>query len=207
MAGRVYLDASQLSASRYAVLGVLSLGPQSGYDIRKLVAESIQHFWSESYGQIYPALKELETRGLVAAHSARGRGNRRVYSIAPAGRRALRQWLAEAPRLQPPRNELLLKLFFGPEGDAKTQQRHVRAVRERRAHELAAYERIAREIAEQHAGHPGLPYWLMTLDLGRSSARMVVAWCDRVLQQLDNISRSKAVAGNNGKRALKRKAS
>jgi PadR family transcriptional regulator AphA len=31
----------------------------SGYDIRKTVQESIRFFWSESYGQIYPALKRL----------------------------------------------------------------------------------------------------------------------------------------------------
>jgi DNA-binding PadR family transcriptional regulator len=38
---------------------MLSLRPMSGYDIRKTVQESIRFFWSESYGQIYPALKRL----------------------------------------------------------------------------------------------------------------------------------------------------
>lgn len=34
--------------SRYAVLGMLSLGPMSGYDIKKVIEESINNFWQES---------------------------------------------------------------------------------------------------------------------------------------------------------------
>jgi PadR family transcriptional regulator, regulatory protein AphA len=51
--------------SKYAILGMLSLRPMSGYDTRKTVQESIRFFWSESYGQIYPALKRLEAQKLV----------------------------------------------------------------------------------------------------------------------------------------------
>ncbi|WP_431606966.1 PadR family transcriptional regulator [Paenibacillus thiaminolyticus] len=41
----------------------MSGGPRSGYDIRKQFQASLRHFWSESYGQIYPALKELLWQG------------------------------------------------------------------------------------------------------------------------------------------------
>ena len=57
----------------YAVLGMLSLSPMSGYDIRKESETSIGFFWSESYGQIYPALRELETRRLIRRRSVRRR--------------------------------------------------------------------------------------------------------------------------------------
>ena len=51
------------STSRFAILGVLSLGAMSGYDVKKLIERSIAHFWNESYGQIYPSLNRLAAEG------------------------------------------------------------------------------------------------------------------------------------------------
>ena len=102
-------------SSEYAILGMLSLRPMLGYDIRKTVHESIRYFWSESYGQIYPALKRLESQKLVerARGAQKGRAGRQVYALTPAGLRELQEWLTRQPQMQPFRNELLLKLFFG----------------------------------------------------------------------------------------------
>ena len=60
-------------STRYAILGLLSLAPMSGYEIRKVAASSIGHFWSESYGQIYPTLRKLVAAGLAKPRSRRGR--------------------------------------------------------------------------------------------------------------------------------------
>jgi PadR family transcriptional regulator AphA len=82
-------------SSEYAILGMLSLRPMSGYDIRKTVPESIRYFWSESYGHIYPALKRLEARKLVERPrgAQKGRAGRQVYALTQAGRRELQEWL------------------------------------------------------------------------------------------------------------------
>src|SRR5436305_13568606 len=104
------------NASRYALLGLLSLGPGSGYDLRQRAEGSIGHFWGESYGQIYPVLKQLLKQKLVSAREDRSNGkrDRTVYSLTAAGSHELAAWLQQPPRDQPPRQELLLKLFFGP---------------------------------------------------------------------------------------------
>jgi hypothetical protein len=47
-------NGGRATTSRYALLGMLSLGPGSGYDLKKRIEGSLAHFWSESYGQIYP---------------------------------------------------------------------------------------------------------------------------------------------------------
>src|SRR5260370_38491835 len=75
-------------ATPNALLGLLSLGPMSGYDIRQLIPRSIGHFWSESYGQIYPGLKRLAAAGLVEKKTQRRKGkpDRHVYSLTPEGR-------------------------------------------------------------------------------------------------------------------------
>ena len=38
--------------TRYTVLGTLTHGPMTGYDIKKFIESSINNFWRESYGQI-----------------------------------------------------------------------------------------------------------------------------------------------------------
>jgi DNA-binding PadR family transcriptional regulator len=89
----------------------------SGYDIRKAIESSVGYFWSESYGQIYPALKRLTTEGLItpSRSNSKPRQRRQEYSLTDAGRASLQAWLAQPFQNDPPRNEFLLKLFFGRE--------------------------------------------------------------------------------------------
>jgi DNA-binding PadR family transcriptional regulator len=80
----------ELSPTAYVVLGMLSLGPKSGYEIKALVDKSTRFFWAASYGQIYPELKRLAEAGLVAAPTPRRAGRRRHRLRADReGRRAL----------------------------------------------------------------------------------------------------------------------
>ena len=67
--------------SKYAILGMLSISPMSGYDIKKEVETSISNFWTESYGQIYPVLKSLIAEKFVtkSVESEAGKGS--VFSI------------------------------------------------------------------------------------------------------------------------------
>src|SRR2546425_13255088 len=104
---------SRSRSTPFAILGMLSFYPMSGYVIRKEAASSIGYLWNESYGQIYPALRELQARGLAKRPADRhaGHRDRQVYEITERGREALHLWRAELPRAMPLRNELLLKLF------------------------------------------------------------------------------------------------
>ena len=63
----------------FALLGLLSIEPMSGYDIRQNFQESLNFFWNESYGQIYPALKRLLARGFITAAPG-GQNGRAVKS-------------------------------------------------------------------------------------------------------------------------------
>jgi DNA-binding PadR family transcriptional regulator len=49
----------EFGPTAYVILGILGLGPHSGYDIKQLADLSTRHFWATSYGQIYPELKML----------------------------------------------------------------------------------------------------------------------------------------------------
>ena len=73
--------------------------------------ESIRYFWSESYVQIYPALKRLEARKLVERPRGgqKGRAGRQVYALTQAGRRELQEWLTRQPQMQPMAYSLLCR--------------------------------------------------------------------------------------------------
>ena len=89
--------AATKSKTPFAILGLLSWQPMSGYDIKKLVDMGLQHFWNESYGQLYPTLDKLVANGLAtrSEETSSGGRRRRVYSITAAGRRAFIDWLRE----------------------------------------------------------------------------------------------------------------
>src|SRR5256712_8387183 len=108
--------ARRANTSRYAILGVLSRRPMSGYDVKKLIERSIAHFWSESYGQIYPILNRLAAEGLAERRRERQRGkpDRHVYSLTSKGRAELLRWLALPARPQPLPSEVLLERFPRP---------------------------------------------------------------------------------------------
>jgi DNA-binding PadR family transcriptional regulator len=182
----------QPNRTKQALLGFLSWGPMSGYDIKKTIEGSISNFWSESYGQIYPILKRLEAEGLATCSKrAGGAGrDRNVYSITEAGRADLRRWLGEPTPQGRLRNELLLKLFFGRESDLAT---HIRRLEEHRAQQLADLERyrhIGQQLEAQASEHPDLPYWRMTLRYGEIEARARAEWCDETLARLRELARA-----------------
>jgi PadR family transcriptional regulator AphA len=173
--------------SKYAILGMLSLRPMSGYDIRKTVQESIRFFWSESYGQIYPALKRLEAQKLVerARGAQKGRAGRQVYALTRTGRRELQEWLTRKPQMQPFRNELLLKLFFGRLVPREACQEHLRHFRQRQVDFLRTYRQVEGWLHTEHERHLDLPFWLMTLTYGVHQARALRNWCDETLAALE----------------------
>lgn len=171
----------------YAILGMLTLRPMSGYDIRKTVQESVRYFWSESYGQIYPALKRLESQKLVTRlrGAQNGRAGRQVFALTREGRRELRDWVTQEPQVQPFRNELLLKLFFGRLAPRKACQGHVRQFRQRQEDFLRTYRRVELWLNKEYKGRPDLPFWLMTLSYGLHQARALRDWCDETLAALE----------------------
>jgi PadR family transcriptional regulator, regulatory protein AphA len=172
-----------------SLLGILSLGPMSGYDIKKTVAESIGYFWNESYGQIYPLLKRYAAQGLVTLRVERnsGKPDRRVYALTAAGRAELARWLRLPPKAPAQRNELLLKLFFGGRMARADAEQLVQAHRKEREGQLRQFAEVEKWLHRKHGKHPDLPYWLITLDSGKRTARCVLGWCEATLKTLRQI--------------------
>ena len=179
-----------LSTSERALLGLLSFGPRSGYDLRQLIPQSIGHFWSESYGQIYPSLKRMATDKLLEKKTERGKGrpDRHVYSLTGSGREELRAWVTAPVELRNvARNELLLKVFFGAQVAPAVLRTHIETLRSEAELERAEHASIARSLKKDYPNNSQLPYWLMTVNMGRHEVNARVAWCRETLQELDDL--------------------
>ena len=177
--------------SKYAILGMLSIAPMSGYDIKKRVEESISNFWTESYGQIYPILKSVVAEKLVTKTVEKGSGkpDRHVYSLTELGRKELQRWLGEGVTPKVERNELLLKLFFGEEVTFDINIRHVEQFRELQRGLLERYSAIEADIQATHKGNPNLPYWLLTVRYGQHVSRALLDWCNEALAKLNSMAK------------------
>jgi len=177
--------------TRYALLGILSRGPHSGYDIKQFSDEVLSHFWKESYGQIYPLLAQLEEEGLVRKQSQPGKGRpgRNVYSLTPQGKRSFLEWLGEPAELPPVRNEMLLKIFFGRPASPGLLIQQVNAFSDA-CHEMQQMiEQVEREMRDEMKDDPEYPYWQLTVHMGRLVAEARQAWCRAALKTLRRLAR------------------
>jgi DNA-binding PadR family transcriptional regulator len=177
---------AKANTSRYAVLGMLSWGPKSGYDIRKELQDTVAHFWSESFGQIYPVLRQLVKAGLAAEvdPGPDGRADRKVYRLTDRGRVELERWLAEPVHARPVRNELLLKLWFGSRVPVAVSVQQVQGYRAEFAARLETYRQVEVEAVRELADEPDGIFFLLTLRMGLRVAEACVRWCDEALAAL-----------------------
>lgn len=88
----------QNSLLGYALLGLLQREPRSGYDLRKIFANTPMGTFSDSPGAIYPALQRLEKRGLLRSQvqETSGLRRRRLFRPTASGKRAFQAWQTKA---------------------------------------------------------------------------------------------------------------
>ena len=186
--------------SRYAILGMLTLIPNSsGYDIKKLMESSTRYFWKETFSSIYPVLQELEKDGLILRQENPSKSDRQrhLYTLSSEGKQALKEWLAKPAELEQSRNELLLKLFFGDVVPSSISQQHLeeyqKALKDKKRIFLEIQDKLQREPHED----PGLPYRLITLDYGIRQVEAALDWCENTLKQLNKLKNGLQNEGKN----------
>ena len=178
---------ARASQTETAVLGALSVMPMTGYALREAIRDVLGHFWSESFGQIYPALAELEQRGDVR-RAGSGRTGASTFAITPAGEARLKELLGEPVQEVPPRNGLMLRLFFGRQLGPQACRSLVLGARAEAERRLAQFAAIRREPPEAETA-ADRPYWLLTVSAGEHAARAAIDWADEALAALDDLER------------------
>lgn len=99
---------------KYALLGYLSWRSLSGYDLKKLIADSLAFHWTGNNSQIYTTLVELHRAGLVTQElqTQDHYPTRKVYTITDSGLADLRSWLLTTLELPQLRHTFLTQLAW-----------------------------------------------------------------------------------------------
>ena len=96
----------------------------------------------------------------------------------------MQEWLAIPYRDDPPRDEFLLKLFFGVEAAPEISIAHIRKFQEKNRNMLATLQQLE-PLARAHSSHQrGFPYWMLTLRFGAAHLRASLEWSDQALAAL-----------------------
>ncbi|GEM_PF-967644 len=171
-----------------ALLGLIAGMPQIwGYDIVRIFNLSMRHFWHAHQGQIYPTLSRMERRGWIRSRQViqRGRPNKRLFTITPAGREALERWL-ESPfeELKLKHPPLLRTLHLGHLGP----DRAIEKFAEQRA-ACAAYLEELRGIERDHFGQGActtqhMMFSYFTVRYGIMWMEQSVRWCDWAIAEI-----------------------
>jgi len=140
-------------ALRYAILGLLSAEPMSGYDLAKWMDRGLANIWSAHASQIYPELARMVEAGLIAeVPGDASPRRRRVYGISESGEADLREWLETATLDPGGRSEALLRAVLLGQLDARAAGPAFAAEAERHR------ERAALHVAlRDEAGTSGSP--------------------------------------------------
>jgi DNA-binding PadR family transcriptional regulator len=169
-----------LTPTGRVILGMIAFGKQTGYDIKQLVDKSTRHFWSASYGQIYPELRRLEENGLISGQAEPTGGRARtVYTLTPAGHAALADWLEPEPEpLLEVRDEGMLRLFFSDAATPEQRIGNLRAMGDMHRRTLAQLESLHHTATAMPTG----PH--LTLELGIGLHRWWAQWCEDAARRL-----------------------
>ena len=103
-----------LTPTSYLVLGLLAReGASTPYELKRHVAATIGHFWSFPHALLYKEPARLVGLGLLTEERELAGRRRRLFTITPMGRQALRTWLGHPARHPTELRDLaLLQLFF-----------------------------------------------------------------------------------------------
>ena len=177
---------------KHALLGFISYGPMTGYELKKFFDTSVAHFWNSELSHIYPALKAMEAEGLVemSVDIQQDRPNRKVYSITKEGREELRRWLATPVEPEQVREPLLMKVFFGGtlakeellgllHGEADRLKRQV----EFHKHAFAFMSKFAEGIGFEREA----PFWAFTVDAGIDLYSATLAWLEKTIEKIEGL--------------------
>lgn len=175
-----------LTPTEYAVLGLLTWGEQSGYDLQKYAERSVGYFWTPAKSRIYAILPRLVDEGLVRRRdiAQSGRPNKQLYRLTKAGEEELRRWVAEGP-LEPEtsRNTLLVKLFFGELAEPEDIVAHIRQRRAEAEQLKAEIEAIDAEAREDL-------YARLTRMYGLEYAKAIIRWAKAAERALTEVQAS-----------------
>lgn len=125
-----------------AILGLLQDSPMHGYEVRKTLTGMLGRGRTFSYGSLYPCLRDLVNRGLIAKAPSAGMSGRRskiVYEITADGKEYLAELLSESGPAAWEDDQFGVHFAFFGRTDAETRMRILQGRRSRLQERLETF--------------------------------------------------------------------
>lgn len=141
---------------RFALLGLLTIKPSSGYDLKRAITRSTYFIWNATGPQIYNTLHKLREEGYITSESLaqEGKPDKQIHTITASGRAALKKFMSKPIRASVTRDEILLRIFFGNLASKSAIKRELEAyldrIRDERAFMEATKARIDANPGRKH---------------------------------------------------------
>jgi DNA-binding PadR family transcriptional regulator len=176
------------SPTAFALLALLRLRPEwTTYELTKELRRNARFFWPRAESRIYEQAKRLVELGLAGARSElEGRRPKTVYTITPAGRAALDEWLLTPPaRAVGLEAEVLLRFLAGGQASPDVLAAGVDAAETEAYEMLSVAEVIAREYLQgSHPFQDEVHVRAFVFDLLAVHALAVLEWAERSRDEL-----------------------
>jgi DNA-binding PadR family transcriptional regulator len=181
----------RLSPTSYALLGLLARGPQSAYDLNRMMQTSLLRvYWPRAESHVYSEPKKLLKHGLVSEHGEEnGARKRTVYTLTSTGRQALADWLEEEGSVElRSQAEFVLKLILANRGSLeaarKTLERSLESSRQDLEYAIAGIE----EILGSDDATPGMPWNGIVINLMAETLAARHRWTHQALALAEEIT-------------------
>ncbi len=195
---------------KYAILGFLSWRPLSGYDLKKLFADSAYFYWSGNNNQIYTTLVQLHQEGLVTneVQQQESYPARKVYTITDRGRAELRAWVQAAPELPEVRNIFMVQLAWADQLTDEELDALLAQYEYEVEMQLAMYREKERRGSDKPARTPREVYlWKMMAENWLGAFENELAWVRQLRRGLAQLEAAETRPPVTGRKQAQRKRS
>ena len=179
---------------RHGILGLISNGDKTGYEIMTVFRDSLNHFWTAHTSQIYRELRSMEQLGWISQRHVvqTGRPDKNVFSITPDGHEELIKWLRDGDLPSSVRIPFLMKTFFMGELPVEENIAFFKALRDASVFPDDGRQASANaELYRQAVDRPEKAvYWKLTVEFGRMYEKMQREWCEACIRQLEALRRA-----------------
>ena len=185
------MSTPSLTATSYAVLGLLAIKPWSSYELTQQMDRSLGRIWPRAVSKLYEEPKKLVARGLARSSAEHnGRRTRTIYAITDQGRQALAAWLQEPGAGPVLEFEQLVKVFFADSATKADTLASLRAAQEWAQAQCTASLAVAEQYAHEEGPFPQrtlrlqltsrfpTDFYLLVFDWARWATAIAETWPD-----------------------------
>jgi PadR family transcriptional regulator AphA len=176
---------------KYAILGLLSLKPQTGYELKANLEQSIRYIWNADQAQIYRTLADINQEGLVASNTIQqmGRPNKKIYQLTKTGEDELKHWLSGPVHSKGQHNTELVQVFFSgqiTDEEILTNLKRLRDDTETNISGLLSLKTDSELFASKSSSSRTRFFFDSTLQLGIRSAKLNLEWLNEMIEKIEN---------------------